>query len=78
MRHLIIGSLVLAAVGILLISSVQSRIIRQHGIWHFQKRGFAKVYWDDRTTTEKWCFWVGVIFVFLPFIVAGVFSVIKQ
>jgi hypothetical protein len=74
---LIIGVLALDAVGILLVSFVQTRIIREHGIWHFQKRGFKKVYWHDRTKAERWCFWIGAFLAFLPFIIVGIVQVIS-
>jgi hypothetical protein len=75
--YLLIGSLALAAVGILLISSVQTRIIKQHGVWHFQKRGLTNVYWRDRTTPERWYFWTGFSLVIAPFIVVGLWKVFK-
>ena len=70
--YLVAGLLVLLAAGILLISFVQTRIIRDHGIWHFQKRGFINVYWHDRTKAERWCFWVGLVLMSLPFIIGGI------
>jgi hypothetical protein len=70
--YLVAGLLVLVAAGILLISFVQTRIIRDHGIWHFQKRGFINVYWHDRTKAERWCFWVGLVLMSLPFIIGGI------
>jgi len=73
--YLVVGLMALAAIGILLISFVQTRIIRRHGIGHFQKRGFINVYWHDRTRAERWCFWVGLSLLSTPFLVAGVFAI---
>jgi hypothetical protein len=70
--YIVLGLIVLAATGILLISLVQTRIIRQHGIGHFHKRGFINVYWRDRTKSERWCFWVGLVLMSLPFIIGGI------
>ncbi len=38
--YLVGGLIDLAAIGLLLISLVQTKIIKEHGIWHFHKRGF--------------------------------------
>jgi hypothetical protein len=70
--YLVLGLLVLFAAGILLISFVQIRIIKDHGIRHFQKRGFINVYWHDRTKTERRCFWIGLVLMSLPFIIGGI------
>ena len=70
--YLVAGLLVLFAAGILLISFVQRRIIKDHGILHFQKRGFINVYWHDRTKAERWCFWIGLVLMSLPFIIGGI------
>ena len=70
--YLVGGLIALVAIGILLISFVQTRIINEHGIWHFHKRGFINVYWRDRTKPERWCFWVGLVLMSLPFIIGGI------
>jgi hypothetical protein len=70
--YLVAGLLVLFAAGILLISFVQTRIIKDHGIRHFQKRGFINVYWHDRTKAERWCFWIGLVLMSLTFIIGGI------
>lgn len=77
LTYIIVGSFGLAVVGILLISFVQIRIIREHGIWHFQKRGFINVYWHDRTKGERWCFWIGLALILLPFIIVGIWSLLS-
>jgi hypothetical protein len=73
--YLVAGLIVLAAVGILLISFVQTRIIRRHGMGHFQKRGFINVYWHDRTKAERWCFWAGLTLLITPLVVAGLYAI---
>ncbi len=77
-KYVVIGLMVLAAIGILLISFVQTKIIARHGIGHFKKRGFINVYWYDRTRTERWCFWTGLILLTTPFVVAGLFATIAN
>jgi hypothetical protein len=74
--YIVVGVIVLAATGILLITLVQTRIIIRHGIGHFHKRGFINVYWHDRTKTEKWCFWVGLVLLLIPFVVAGLYAMV--
>jgi len=73
---LVFSLFVLAATGIVLISLVQTRIIREHGIWHFQKRGFINVYWHDRTIAERWCFWAGLSLMITPFVGAGLYAIV--
>lgn len=75
-KYVVIGLMALAAIGILMISFVQTRIIARHGIGHFKKRGFVNVYWHDRTRAERWCFWTGLILLITPSVVAGVFATI--
>ena len=75
--YLVVALIALAAIGILLISFVQTRIINEYGMWHFQKRGFINVYWRDRTKLEKWCFWAGLVLMSLPSIVVGVCSLLS-
>jgi hypothetical protein len=73
---LIIASFALAAVGILLVSFVQTKFIKEHGIWHFQKRGFINVYWHDRTKAERRCFWVGLVLFSVPFVIVGIWRLL--
>lgn len=68
-RILIIGLIASAVIGILMISLVQTRIIKIHGIKYFRKRGFINSYWNDRTEQEKWIFFLGLAFVTIPFII---------
>lgn len=74
--YFVVGLIVLAVIGILLISFVQTRIIRRHGMGHFQKRGFINVYWHDRTKVERWCFWFGLTLLITPFVVAGLYVIV--
>jgi len=76
-KYIVIALITLAATGILLISFVQIKIIIRHGIRHFQQRGFINVYWHDRTSIERWCFWGGFSLLIMPFIFAGVISMIN-
>lgn len=76
-KYLFIGIIALTAVGILLISFVQTRIINQHGIRRFRERGFINVYWHDRTTTERWCFYIGLFLSIIPFIAIGLIAVLN-
>jgi hypothetical protein len=62
----------LGAVGVLLISYVQTGIIRAEGFRAFRKKGFVTVYWRERSATERWCFFVGLALLVIPFIVFGV------
>jgi hypothetical protein len=73
--YLVISAFALAAVGLVLMTYVQSGIIRVKGIWHFGQRGFFNVYWRDRTITERWCFFVGLSLLLLPFVVFGMLSI---
>ncbi len=72
--YLVLSSFALAVVGVLLITYVQTGIIRVKGFRGFRERGFANVYWRDRTTTEKWCFYIGLSFLLLPFVALGLVS----
>ena len=74
--YVAISAFALAAVGVLLMTYVQAGIIKAKGIRHFGERGFVNVYWRDRTTTERWCFFVGLSLVLLPFVAFEVFSLI--
>jgi len=71
---MIISAFALAAVGVLLMTYVQLGIIKTKGIRHFGERSFANVYWRDRTTTERWCFFVGLSLLLLPFVAFGLLS----
>jgi hypothetical protein len=72
---MVISAFAAAAVGVVLMTYVQSRIIKARGISHFGERGFVNVYWRDRTTTERWCFFTGLGLVLLPFVVFGALSI---
>jgi hypothetical protein len=72
--YIVISAFALAAVGVLLMTYVQTRIIRGKGIRHFGERGFVNVYWRDRTTIERWCFFVGLSLLLLPFVAFGLLS----
>ncbi len=72
---MVISAFAAAAVGVVLMAYVQSRIIKTRGVSHFGERGFVNVYWRDRTTTERWCFFAGLGLVLLPFVVFGALSI---
>jgi len=71
---MVISAFAVAAVGVMLMTYVQSRIIKAKGITHFGERSFVNVYWRGRTTTERWCFFVGLTFLLLPFVAFGLLS----
>jgi len=66
---------VLAAVGVLLISYVQTGIIRAEGFKVFRQKGFATVYWRERSATERWCFFLGLGLLVAPFITFGLLAI---
>jgi hypothetical protein len=72
--YVVISAFALAAVGVVLMTYVQSGILKAKGIKHFGERGFVNVYWRDRTTTERWCFFVGLTLLLLPFVAFGLIS----
>jgi hypothetical protein len=72
--YLVISAFALAVVGVLLITYVQTEIIKGKGMRHFGERGFVNVYWRDRTTTERWCFFIGLGLLLLPFVAFGLLS----
>jgi hypothetical protein len=74
---IVVSLIVIAATGIVLISLIQTKIIREYGIRHFKKRGFINVYWHDRTITERWCFWTGLSLMITPFVVAGLYAIVS-
>ncbi len=65
----------LAAVGVLLISYVQTGIIRAEGFKVFRQKGFATVYWRERDAIERWCFFLGLALLLMPFIAFGVLAI---
>jgi len=71
---MVISAFALAAVGVVFMTYVQSGIIKAKGIKHFGEGGFVNVYWRDRTTTERWCFFVGLTLLLLPFVAFGLLS----
>jgi hypothetical protein len=73
--YTVISALALAAVGVLLMTYVQTGIIKAKGIRHFGERGFVNVYWRDRTATQRWCFFGGLGLLLLPFVAFGLLSV---
>lgn len=73
---LVLGLIGFAAVGILLITSVQQRIIRRYGMRHFQERRLLDIYWYDRTIGERWYFWIGLVLLLLPFVALGVWRIV--
>jgi hypothetical protein len=72
--YVVISAFALAAVGVLLMTYVQTGIIKNKGIRHFGERGLVNVYWRDRTTAERWCFFVGLGFLLLPFVAFGLLA----
>jgi len=58
-----------AAVGVLAISVVQTRIARRHGWRHFAQTPFFSVYWRELSPTDRWLFWCGTTLLLLPFAV---------
>ena len=73
--YMVVSAFALAAVGVLLMTYVQSGIIKANGIKHFRERGFVNVYWRDRTKTERCCFFVGLTFLLLLFMAFGLLSI---
>jgi hypothetical protein len=71
---MVISAFALSAVGVLLMTYAQTGIIKAKGIRHFGERGFLNVYWRDRTATERWCFFVGLTLLLLPFVALGLLS----
>jgi hypothetical protein len=69
--YIVISAFALAAVGVLLMTYVQTGIIKAKGIRHFGERRIVDVYWRDRTTTERWCFFGGLSLLLLPFVAFG-------
>jgi len=65
----------IAAIGVLLISYVQAGIIRTEGFKVFREKGFVTVYWRERNSAERWCFFVGLAFLAMPFVVFGFVAV---
>jgi hypothetical protein len=76
--YLVLGSFALAAVGVLLMTYVQTGIIRTNGIRHFRARGVVDIYWRDRSPTERWCFFVGISLLLLPFVTLGLSSLFAR
>jgi hypothetical protein len=72
--YITVSTFVLAAVGVLLISYVQTGIIRAEGFKTFREKGFVTVYWRDRSAIERWCFFVGVALLVMPFVAFGVIA----
>jgi len=72
--YIIVSAFVLASVGVLLISYVQTGIIRADGFKAFRQKGFATIYWRERSAMERWCFFLGVALLVMPFIVFGVIT----
>jgi hypothetical protein len=72
--YMVISAFGLAAIGVLLMTYVQTRIIKAKGIRHFGERGFINVYWRERTTTERLCFFAGLGLLLLPFVALGLLS----
>jgi len=75
--YLFVGIIALTTVGILLVSFVQIKIINLHGMRHFRERGFINVYWHDRTTKDRWCFWIGLFLSITPFVAVGLISILN-
>ena len=72
---MVISSFAAAGVGVVLMTIVQSRIIKAKGIGHFGERGFVNVYWRDRSMMERWCFFVGLTLLLLPFVALGLLAI---
>jgi hypothetical protein len=66
---------VLAVVGVLLISYVQAGIIRTEGFMAFRQKGFATVYWRERSAIQRWCFFLGLGLLGAPFIIFGLLAI---
>jgi hypothetical protein len=71
---MIVATFVLAGVGVLLISYVQRGIIRTEGLNAFRRKGFVAVYWRERTEAERWCFFLGLVLMVMPFLAVGILA----
>ena len=65
---MIANFLVLAGVGILMISLVQVRIIMTHGFAHFSRSTMDDIYWDELSWWERLLFWGGLVMVLGAFV----------
>ena len=72
--YFFISALALAAVGLLLVTYVQIGIIRTRGMQKFAQRGLVNVYWRDRKSSERWCFFGGLSLLLGPFLALGLLA----